>query len=231
MATNETDFRANVQIPEGAPSSFTRLYKWFLKRVWYLQSSSHIHVAIPPSQTYQILEMATKPSVNRLGLRKLFEKGRRYFIRSTQDGGFQMSTNSRVWWHPKRRTPITTILTADFETIDNNISRLKLQSRVKLRYLLGQLIYPTFFSSLLIYMDWSFWVIVMSILGLYGLSWVGHRFTALLEVHEIIFFMETVLADFAPEPPKQLAEEGADIVIEDDFVAEWDRFVEEKRGE
>ena len=231
MATNQTNFRANVQMPEGAPSSFIRLYRWLLQHVWFLQSSSHIRLAISPSQTYQILETATKPSVKRLGLRKLFAKGRRYYIRATQDSGFQMSTNSRVWWHPKRRTAITTILTAKFEPVDDTVSRLKLSSRVKLRYLLGQLIYPTFFASLVIFMHWSLWAIVISVLGLYVLSWLGHRFTALLEVHEIIFFIETVLADFAPEPPKQLASEGADIIIEDDFVAEWDRFVEEKRGE
>lgn len=231
MTATNPEFDANTKIPIGAPSSFVRLLNWIIKHGWSVQSSNHIHVSIPPSQTYSILASAIKPSVKRLGLRKLFANSRRYFIRATQDGSFQMSTSSRVWWHPKRRTPVTTILTADFEKIDEIVSCLKLRSRVKIRYLLGQFIYPTFFSSLIINVGWSPWIIALCVIGLYTLSWAGHRFSAMLEVHEITFFLETVLADYAPDPPQLLATGTADIVVEVDFVAEWDRFVEEKRGE
>lgn len=230
MTTSDINFDEDNKRLKGTPSSFIRLLGLFLQHGWFIHTPSQLDIAIPPSQSYKLLELAVKPSVKRLGLRKLFAHSRRYFIRATRDGGFQMMTNSRVWWHPKRRTPITAILTAKFEASDDNISRLKFQSRVKARYLVGQLVYPTFFSSLIIFIDWSFWIIFACVLGLYALSWIGHRLTAMLEIHEIIFFIETVLADYAPETPQQLAAGSAEVIIEDDFVAEWDRFVEEKQS-
>lgn len=230
MAASTSNFQSKLQIPAGSPSSFVRLLHWLLQKAWYVHSSSHIHIVLSPSRTYQVLEIAARPSVERLGLRKLFNRGRRYFIRAKSDGGFQMTTTSKVWWHPKRRTQPTAILSADFEKIDEAISRIKLRSRARLRYLLGQFIWPTFISSIIIFLDWSPVLIALCIFGLYGFSWSAHRLNAMLEAHEIAFFIETVLDNFAPEAPQQLTGGDADIII-DDFTTEWDRYIEEKRGE
>lgn len=225
-----TNFQTKLQMPAGSPSSFVRLLLWLRQHTWYVHSSSHIHIVIPPSQTYQVLETAAKPSVKRLGLRKLFNRGRRYFIRAKGDGGLQMTTTSKVWWHPKRRTQATAILSADFEPVDGTVSRIKLRSRVKIRYLLGQFIWPTFMSSIIIFLGWSPVFVALSLIGLYGFSWSAHRLNAMLEAHEIEFFIETVLDNFAPAPPEQLTTGGADITI-DEFTSEWDRYVEEKRND
>ncbi|GAB5490777.1 MAG: hypothetical protein Phog2KO_09920 [Phototrophicaceae bacterium] len=230
MTASNFNSEEENKLPRGATSSFVHLLTLFLRYGWFINTNSQFEIAIPPSKAYQLLEIATKPSVKRLGLRKLFANSRRYFIRATRDGGFQMMTSSRVWWHPKRRTPITAILTANFEAVDENVSRLKFQNRVKARYLVGQFFYPTFFSSIVIFSEWSIWIILTCVIALYAFSWIGHRLTATIEIHEIIFFIETVLSDYTPETPQQLSSGSAEIVMEDDFVAEWDRFVEEKQS-
>lgn len=229
MTASSANFQSKLQIPAGSPSSFVRLLHWLLQKAWYVHSSSHIHIALSPSLTYQVLETAARPSVERLGLRKLFNKGRRYFIRTKNDGGFQMTTTSKVWWHPKRRTHPTAILSADFEAIDETVNRIRIDSHAKIRYLLGQFIWPGLITSIIIFLDWSPLLIALCILGLYGFSWSAYRLTAMLEVHEIIFFIETVLDNFAPEAPQQITGGDADITV-DDFTSEWDRYVEEKRG-
>jgi hypothetical protein len=69
-------------------------------------------------------------------------------------------------------------------------------------------------------------VIVVLVVMLYGLSWMTHRYSAELETHEMIFFVEKALEDFIPAPPANLASRGPDIIVERDFPAVWDRFVE-----
>ncbi|MEM9951567.1 MAG: hypothetical protein AAF846_08210 [Chloroflexota bacterium] len=222
------NFSTRLHLVDSAPSSFQRLLNWIVQHTWYVHSTSHIHMVLTPQQTYQLLETATKPSVNRLGLRKLFARGRRYFIRARSDGSFQMMTTNKVWWHRKRRTEATAILSAEFEHIEGDTHRLKTRTRVKLRYLLGQFFLPTFISSIIIFLDWSPIFIVLSVLGLYAFSWASHRLGAMLESHEITFFIETVLNDYTPPPAPQLAT-GDDVVI-DDFTVEWDRYVEKQRN-
>ncbi|MGB7341954.1 MAG: hypothetical protein WBC91_23860 [Phototrophicaceae bacterium] len=227
MVTNLNQ-TSRIQMPDSTPSSFWRLWCWLMNHGWYVHETAHIQARLTPAQVYKILETAAKPSVNRLGLRKLFKSGRRYFIRARNDGSFQMMTTSRVWWHPKRRTQPTAILSAAFDQIDEQNHRLHLRSRIKLRYLLEQFFIPTFMTSIIIYLGWSPIFLMSAIVGLYGLSWTSHRLTAMIESHEITFFIETVLDDFAPEAPQQLATGDADVTISDDFVHEWDRYVDEK---
>lgn len=231
MVARNTDFRFTFKLPQSSPSSFVRLIQWLFKHAWFVYKSDHIQTTLSPSQTYKILETAAKPSVKRLGLRKLFANSRRYFIRAKNDGGFQMTTGSRVWWHPKRRTNPTAILSANFEELDDSNHRIRLNSRVRVRYFLGQFMLPAFISSIIIYLNWSPWIVALCIFALFAFSWTAHRLTALLEIHEIQYFIETVLEDFTPETPQQLASADADIVIEDEFTAEWDRYIEEKRAE
>lgn len=217
-----------IDIPDNAPSSFVRLLRWLMKNGWFVHETAHIHASISPSQVYKLLETATKPSVNRLGLRKLFKRGRRYFIRAKTDGGFQMTTTNRVWWHPKRRTQPTAILSADFASIDEHNHRLHLKSRIKSRYFLEQFFMPTFISSIIIYLGWSPIFLISAIISLYALSWVSHRLTAMIEALEITFFIETVLSDVEPDAPQQLSSADADVIMTDDFTSEWDRYLDEK---
>lgn len=207
-------------------SSFGQLVNWLVRKFWIVHSSTHLRLTIQPSQAYRVLEVAMKPSVKRLGLRKLFVQGRRYFIRSTSKGGFQMMTSNKVWWHPKRRTTPSTILTGNFEKLDDTLTRITLRSRIRLRYLLSGLLWPSFITSMIIFLDWHTWIIALCIVALYTSSWLTRRYNAMLEAYEITYFIETVLSDFSPAPPKILSNEGADIVMEQDFATEWDKFVE-----
>lgn len=211
-----------------APSSFVRLLKYLANHAWFIRIPSHIQVSLSPSQIYQILELAAKPSIKRLGLRNLFARSRRYHMRPTSDRGFRMTTTSRVSWHPRRRTSATAILTAKIQAGDDNTNQLNLNSRVKLRYLLTQFFLPTFFASMIIFMSWATWIIVLLIISLYSLSWIRHRTTAMLEVQEMIFFIETILREYVPEAPAQLQAGEANIVLEKDFAVEWDKYVAQR---
>ncbi|MGJ3237465.1 MAG: hypothetical protein ACFE0Q_02050 [Anaerolineae bacterium] len=229
MTENQTATQSDIHLMERAPSSFEQLYRWLLHHMWFVYTSSHIYLTLSPAQAYQVLEKATRPSVKRLGLRKLFVNSRRYFIRNTRNGGFQMMTTSRTWWHPKRRTPATAILSGTFEPVEGLGNRIKLSSHIKLRYFLSQFLWPTFISSIVIFLDWFPLTISACILALYGLSVLVHRYTAKLEAHEITFFIETVLGDFRPEIAGQLSNAHADVVMPDDaFTNEWARHVEKQ---
>ncbi|MEL6524519.1 MAG: hypothetical protein AAFQ07_02315 [Chloroflexota bacterium] len=228
MATPEqsTSTRPQVDMGDTAPSSFVQLTHWLIKHGWYLHPSQHFAVTLQSSDVYKLLEKSTKPNVKQLNLRKLFARGRRYFIRATQDGGFQMTMTSKVWWHPRRRTNATAILNTAVEEHDNGNTRLTMRGRTKSRNLLTALFYPTFMTSIIIYMPWQWWVILLSVLCLYATSWIGHRLSAKLEAYEIIHYIETVLADYTPEPPAQLApQQNPEITVDESFTAEWDKYV------
>jgi len=221
-----TTTRPQVDIDDTAPSSFVQLMRWSVNHSWYLHPSQHFSVTLERRDIYKLLEKSTKPNVKQLSLRKLFKRGRRYFIRAKQDGGFQMTMTRKVAWHPRRRTTATAILNTAIEKQSDGNTRLTMRGRTKSRNLLTAFFYPTFVASIVIYMPWQWWVILLSIVCLYASSWIGHRLSAKLEAYEIIHYVETVLADYTPEPPPQLApQQSPEITVNETFAAEWDKYV------
>jgi hypothetical protein len=196
------------------------------KHVWYLHPKVSLQLNLPAAQVYNLLEMNSKPSIKRLEYRKLYAAGRRYLMRSDGKGGFSMMTTEKVWWHPRARTRASTVLHGDFETLDAESSRLTLRSNIRLHYLLDVFPIPTFFTSIVVYMWWPVWLLTFLVLALYLLSWLGHRLHALLEAHEMRFFIETILQEYMPNPPAQL-QGVSNIVMSKDFEQVWDKFVEE----
>jgi hypothetical protein len=217
---------------EPTASRWQRLRQALLKRVWYVHPGAYLRVKLSPSQIFKILEIAAKPSVERLHLRDVFSRGRRYFIYAEKGGSFRMVTTNKIPWYP-RRTSASAILNGDFEPIDDTSTRLKLHSRIQIFYLLQSFVMPTFMASMLVFMPWRVAIIVLCIGALYGLSWLAHRYNAALEAYEMVFFIEKALEDFIPAPPPVLASEStvADVVIENGFAAAWDKFVNEMQDE
>jgi len=203
-----------------------RLYQWVLNHFWYLRPCITLTLTITPSHIFKMLETAAKPSTKRLHLRNLFAHGRRYFIQARSSGGFHMVTTNKVPWHPRRRTSAAAILTGSFEAIDEQLTRMTLQGRIKTFYLLDALALPAFAASMVIFMAWPLWAITLLIMLLFGLSWAAHHYNAKLEVHEMLFFIETVLEDFAPDPQPALMSKGPDLVYDPqmDFAEAWEKF-------
>lgn len=208
------------------PAFLLKFWDGIKRRLWYLHPSIHLHLSLPASQVYQLLEMNSKPSIKRLEYRNLYAAGRRYLVRPDNKGGFVMMTTEKVWWHPRARSRASTILYGNFEAIDEDNSRLTLRSNIRLHYLFDVFPLPTFFSSILVYMWWPIWILTFLILSLYTLSWLGHRLNASLEAHEMRFFIETILEDYMPAPPAEL-QGKSNIVMSEDFGQVWDKFVEE----
>lgn len=223
---------AAPQTPAEQPPSGT-LRRWFrhlldaiLLRTWYVHPGAHLRVTVTGAHVYRLLDQAARPSIQRLHLRDLFSRGRRYFLRLNEDSFFSMTTTHKVPWYPRRRSTASAVLLVRVTSIDDSHSWVIMRGRFRIAYLLDVFLLPTFMTSMLIYMRWSPALIAVLIALLYGLSWIAHRYTAALEVHEMIFFIEKALEDYVPPPPAALPAPAADIIVERDFPAVWDRFIE-----
>jgi hypothetical protein len=195
-------------------------------RFWYLHPRIQMRLSVSSAQAYNLLEMNSKPSLKRLEYRKLYKAGRRYLMRPDGKVGFSMMTTEKVWWHPRARTRASTVLHGQFETLDEESCVLNLQSNIRLHYLFDVFPIPTFFTSIVVYMWWPVWLLTFLVLALYLLSWAGHRLHAMLEAHEMRYFIETILEEYMPNPPAQLQAQS-NIVMSKDFEQVWDKFVEE----
>jgi hypothetical protein len=161
-----------------------------------------------------------------LELRNLFKQGRRYFLQTTGQQGFRMMTTHKIRWRMRRRTRATAMLYGDFEALDEETVRLTVHSHIRLWYLLDVFLWPSFITSIIIYMWWPVWLITLLIGALYILSWLAHRFNAALETHEMIFFIESILQDYFPPSPQELMASGkADIVYGEAFAEAWEQYV------
>jgi len=218
--------RTTAKIIDDRLSIRKRLQNWFLAKFWYVHPGAHLRVTITPSHTYRILKTAAKPSAKRLEYRKLFAQGRRYFLQETTEAqSFRMMTTHKIRWQMRRRTRSCALLNAEFETVDKDTFRIKLNSHIRIWYLVDMMIWPSFISSMIIYMWWPIWIITVLVLSLFTLSWLAHYFNAALEAHEMIYFIETILEDYFPILPPELPAGKADIVYEDAFGEAWEQYV------
>jgi len=199
-----------------------------LKRVWFLHPKHAITVNLSPSMAFNVIGTAAKPSTQRLHLRNVFAQGRRYLIQSIGKDSFQLVTTSKVLWNYRGRTNPVSIMNGTFTPVGEQSTRVELHSRIKVTYLLDFLLLPMFITSLIISMPWGMPVIAALIVALFTLSWLSHRYNAVLEAQEMLFFVEKALEEYLPRP-KELLVEGSDLVLKGQtrFASAWDKFYED----
>ena len=196
---------------------------------WRLQRPTVLIVNAPPDKILFMLARNIKPNVRRLHLDTLYTQGRRYHIQRNKDG-FSMMTTSKVVWHYRRRTSSTAVMRVTMTPLDETATRLVLRPHIRIGYLLSSFLLPLFMISMLVYLPWSPWVILLLSVSLIVLSLLTHRFNAALEANEMAYFIERILEEFFPQEMSALAGKTPDIVYgNSDFAAEWERFYAEQR--
>lgn len=179
-----------------------------------------------PTACLQTLAVAAKPSADRLHLRNVFAGGRRYYVQPQTDGFRITSDNKLPWGGRRRRSSIAAVVWGNFSSSED-LTFIRLHSRMNVAYLLRGLLLPIFFTSIVAYMPWNRVVIVVLVALLFALSLVGHRFDAALQVNEMIYFVQKALADLPPAEVSQLPPTGPDVVVSD-FREQWYKFYREQ---
>ena len=199
--------------------------RYIMPHAWYLCPPSEFVIHAAPDVCVKMLGVAAKPSVKRLHLSNIFLEGRRYRIHS-QAGGFRITTTSKVFWHYRRRTRSTAILFGRFIVINDTITRIQVDARIRMMYLLQSFFLPTFMASILVFLPWSSGVIAGFILLLYGLSWFGHRYNAMAEAYAMVWFLRRGLETVAPAETPVLGKHAHRVYDAREFDTAWQKFVD-----
>ena len=208
-----------------APTRPQRL-RW--QAVWQLHPPVVFVVRATPVECLQTLVRAAKPSTQRLHLRNLFAEGRRYYVQP-QPNGFKLTSDNRRLWGGRRRARVAAVVLGGFSSPEDDVTFIRLHSRINLIYLLSALLIPLFFSSIIIYMPWSPLLIGVIILLLFVLSLIAHRFNAALQVNALIYFVQTVIEDLPQIEVAELPANGPDVVLpNNDFREQWRKFYREQ---
>lgn len=205
------------------------MYAWLRNRIWYLHAPVILLVYATPSVCLQTLMTNAKPSTQRLHLRNLFAQGRRYHITPNKNG-FDLTTTSKVIWQYRKRTASSSMMRGRLSNIGEDITRVYLRTHIAPFYLLDVLFIPTFMTSIIVFMPWHPLVIGLLALALYALSWVGHRYNARMEAHEMIWFVQKSLEELAPATVHELDASTDHIIIYREFEQIWQRFYDELSG-
>lgn len=227
----DNDAHDTPQSPPEQPSRWRRAWRWLKERSLFLHPPVLLAIRLSPSGCYQQLEKIARPSVQRLHLSNLFARGRRYHLQPGTDRGFRMTTTNKVSWHPRRRTAPSAVLRASLESSDeSDITYVRLQGQIRLIYLLKSLFWPLFMASMVIYMPWLPLLKGLLVMSLTLAAWMGYRYNAKLEAHDMLFFVEKALDDYIPDSPP-LPAQSADVVYgaQQDFVTVWERFYDEQQ--
>jgi hypothetical protein len=231
-------------VEEPRDSLVRRTLRWLshhiLARIWYVGSPVVFMFQAAPAECLERLKLASKPSARRLHQLNLFQQGRRYFVQPKRDG-FRLTTTRRLLWRYRKRTTAVAVANATVSAISDDITRIDMQTRMGFIYVLSSLAIPVFMTTILVYVPWPPVVIAVSLITLYGLSWAGHRLNAIIEAHEMVWFVQKALEDLDPaEIARMDAYSSAGTIFEQphrhvyddrDFAAEWERFMEEQGGE
>lgn len=179
-------------------STWHWLKKRFITLFWRIDTPTLLLVNIPPTLCLQVIKTASKPSITRLHHRNLFADGRRYHLKPTAEG-FIMTTTSKIWWKYRSRTSHSAVMQGTFAPFGDDRFSLRLETHIRLFYLLDIFLLPAFMTSLLIYTPWHGAVIITLSLLLFGLSWSAHRFNVALEANEMAWFIRTALDEHLVE--------------------------------
>lgn len=208
---------------------FGRLLNGLHRLTLKVAGDFHMVVALPPPEIYRRLSTIARPSIDRLEHRNLFVSGRRYFINPRRDGDFTVTTTSKLPWGTRRRTTSTAFVVGHVVGEDGIATHLVLRGRMRLFYFAEQFLLPVFMGSLLVYTPWSRVFVAGLIALLMTLSWIAHRYTAKVEVHDILYFIERALEADEPDLPV-LPAGGGDVVVDPSqkFSVAWERFIHEQ---
>lgn len=239
MATQDASYQPKKGhvIPEmrDDPTWQRRVWDWVLQRVWYVHTPIHLAVHLSPSDCYKLLGTVARPSAQRLHHGPLFANGRRYHLRPRDERNFQLTTTNTQFWNRRHRTSPTALIYGQFHTDDAALTQLILQARVRINVvqIMRALFWPAFLTSMIVLMPWALWLRGGLVLLLFAVAWLTFRLTAMLEAHEMIFFIGKALEDHYPDPPGQLPSRSAEIIYEHqrDFGEIWAKFYERMRDE
>lgn len=195
--------------------------------LWVVTRPADIFVRARPEICLRTLVTAAKPSTKRLHLRDVFVQGRRYTIRETKRG-FQLTTDSAVYWSRRRRTRSCAVLIGSFSSVGEDITRVHLESYTSLENALTAFVLPVLIVPILIAMPW--WPLPLKVFSASALvigSWIANRYNASLEATEMIYFVQKALDDLESAEILPLSSSVIDISsVQADFVSEWERFIE-----
>ncbi|MCA9886851.1 MAG: hypothetical protein KC546_00705 [Anaerolineae bacterium] len=206
-----------------------RLLDLVIQRLWYVLPHRQVQLALSPAVCMHLLQQTARPSARRLEHRGLFVQGRRYDIEPRKQHAFRMTTTRKMEGYMQRRiTPSAVVMGLFIE--DGQQSTLHLSARMRTRQIFEAIAWPTFFSSLIIYMPWHGLVVGGLVITLYTTAWMGHRYHAALEAHAMMVFIRKVLADHTQSQPPLLTDDRGDIVYDKQaaLMNTWDQLYEEK---
>jgi hypothetical protein len=208
------------------PRSRPRPQRLRWQALWQLHPPVALVVRASQNVCLQTLAVAAKPSAERLHLRNVFAGGRRYYVQP-QPEGFRITSDNRLPWGGRRsRSRVAAVVLGNFSS-NEELTFIRLHSRMNIGYLLRGLLLPIFFTSIVIYMPWPRYAIALLVLLLFTLSLLGHRFDAALQVNEMIYFVQKALADLPSAEVSQLPPSGPDVVVSD-FREQWYKFYREQ---
>lgn len=177
-----------------------------------------------PAICVATLGTAARPSVQRLHLRQLFSSGRRYDLQVEREG-FRLTTTSKVSWHYRRRTRASAVLLGHFEPLDEQTTMVHFRARMKIMTYAGVFLIPLYLATFVVFVPWPPLIIAAALLTLVILSWLGHRYNAMLEAHEMVFFVQTALAEMIAGPEAQLGTGSEEVIVtQKDFAETWQRY-------
>ena len=203
--------------------------RYLLPRTWYLHPPGELLIQAPFEVCLETMMTAAKPSMKRLHLSNIFAAGRRYHIQA-KPGGFRLVTTHKVFWHHRRRTKPTAILSGRFKPIGDDLTQIELDIRIRTGYLLDFLLLPAFMTSILIYVPWNSTLVAILIVLLFTLSWFGHRYNAMMEAHAMVWFVKKSLADFVPVRLMALESDTSNVLYGSrDFEEAWQKFYSQHR--
>jgi hypothetical protein len=197
--------------------------------LWTVPPLVDFTVQAPLADCSRRIAEAARPSLNRLHLRNLFADGRRYYLNPSPQG-FHMTSNSKIPWR-RARTTQAAVLSAELIPTGDSSTRIRLHSRMKVFYFLDTFIVPGFMASILVFVPIHPLLIALFIAVLFGLSWVGHRLTAALQVADMIYFIRKALEEVTPGVSGALGAGTEDVVSPGDFRQAWERFYNEHQNE
>lgn len=201
-----------------------------LKTLRTLHPPVVLYVHAPPLVCLETLAKAARPHVDRLHLRDLYTEGRRYYVRPVREG-FQLTSDSRLLWGGRRaRTPFAATLYGSLAPVGDDITCIRLHAGTNWWFILRSLLVPAWMSGIAILMPWPLPVVLLVVALLFGLSLVGNRMNAALQATDLVYFVQTALADLPAASLAELAAPGPEVVTPNtrrDFREQWQKFYEE----
>lgn len=209
----------------------SRVQQFVLSRFWYVHKPIILLIGGDKNIILAALLEASKPSKDRLHLQELFTSGRRYHIIPRQ-AGFMIQTTSKSYWRyvegviaTRRRTRSTAQLIGVISPVNDDYSRIEIRTHIRMGYMLDVVLLPLFMTSILVFMTWTWWIIVLLILLLFGLSFVYHYYNVAFQANEMTFFVEKALKAYIVHNLPALDANAKDMLrYNADFETEWERF-------